>query len=164
MQCNNYRSNGIPEIILLYCITLHQRNPPTSSELSGLPTQTQIAAFYLCHFPNRTPPPLVALDRSFKSQIAVTYVFAIPAAIYRNVPGPGLKVPHGVLFEQFWAPASECPKECSCAFWGFWGPKSTRKALFGALRGRCPKLLKRHSMGHFQARAPQHSCKWRPGS
>ena len=26
--------------------------------------------------------------------------------------GPGQKVPHGVLFECFWAPASECPKEC----------------------------------------------------
>ena len=83
--------------------------------------------------------------------------------------GPGLKVPHGVLFEQFWAPASECPKECFLsAFWPvFWAlkvPKSTQKALFGALRGRCPKLLKKHSVGHFQARAPEHSCKWRPGS
>ena len=47
--------------------------------------------------------------------------------------GPGLKVPHGVLFEQFWAPASECPKECFLsAFWPFWAqkkPKSTQKAL-----------------------------------
>ena len=49
--------------------------------------------------------------------------------------GLGLKVPHGVLFEQFWA-----------------------------LRGRCPKLLKKHSVGHFQAQAPKHSCKWRQGS
>ena len=29
---------------------------------------------------------------------------AIPAAIYRNAGGPGLKVPGPVLFEQFWAP------------------------------------------------------------
>ena len=43
-------------------------------------------------------------------------------------------------------------------------PKNTQKALFGALRGRCPKLLKKHSVGHFQARAPEQSCKWRPGS
>ena len=53
------------------------------------------------------------------------------------------------------------------AFWRFLAPKvpkSTQKALFGALRGRRPKLLKKHSVGHFQARAPEHSCKWRPGS
>ena len=53
-------------------------------------------------------------------------------------------------------------------FFGIFGPKkpqkATRKALFRALRGRCPKLLKKHSVGHFQARAPEHSCKWRPGS
>ena len=81
--------------------------------------------------------------------------------------GPGLKVPHGVLFEQFSAPASECPKEC---FWSVFlslaqkGQKTLQKALFGALRGRGPKLLKKHCVGHFQARAPEHSCKWRPGS
>ena len=41
-------------------------------------------------------------------------------ALRRNMPlstgvlrGPSRKVPHGVLFECFWAPASECPKECS---------------------------------------------------
>ena len=32
------------------------------------------------------------------------------------------KVPHGVLFECFWAPGSECSKECFlsvfCHFWG----------------------------------------------
>ena len=89
--------------------------------------------------------------------------------------GPGLKVPHGVLFGQFWAPASDCPKECFLsAFWPFLGiktPKSTQKALFGALRGRCPKVLKKHSAphcdsaGHFQARALKALlCKWRPGS
>ena len=80
--------------------------------------------------------------------------------------GLGLKVPHGVLFEQFWAPASECPKECFLsAFWRCLAPKtpnSTQKALFAALQGSFPKLLKKHSVGHFQARAPEHSCKWRP--
>ena len=86
---------------------------------------------------------------------------------FTGVPrGPGLKVPHGVLFGQFWAPASKCPKECFLSgFWHFWAqetPKSTQKALFGALRGRCPKSLKKHSVGHFQARG--HSCKWRQGS
>ena len=34
--------------------------------------------------------------------------------------GPGWKVPPGVLFECFWAPASECPKECFLsACWRF---------------------------------------------
>ena len=82
--------------------------------------------------------------------------------------GQGPKVPHGVLFEQFWAPASECPKECFLGAFGHFKaqkmPKSTQKALLEALRGRCPKLPKKHSVGHFQARAPEHSCKWRPGS
>ena len=50
--------------------------------------------------------------------------------------GPGRKVPHRVLFEWFWAPASECPKE-------------SPKALFGALRRRCPKALKKHFVGHL---------------
>ena len=71
--------------------------------------------------------------------------------------GPGRKVPPGVLFGQFWAPASECAKECFLSvFWRFLGPKmpkSTQKALFGALRGRCPKSPKKHSGGHFPARA-----------
>ena len=82
--------------------------------------------------------------------------FAIPAAIYRSafrarafprsafwaILGTCLGVPQRVLFECFLA---------------FFGPKkrqkSTQKALFGALRGRCPKLPKKHSGGHFQARA-----------
>ena len=43
-------------------------------------------------------------------------------------------------------------------------PKSTQKALFGALRAMCPKALTKHSVGHFPARGPGHSCKWRLGS
>ena len=76
--------------------------------------------------------------------------------------GLGQKVPHRVLFECFWAPGSECPKECfSRAFGHFWGSKSTKS--FGALHARCPKPLKKHSVGHFPARAPGHSCEWWPG-
>ena len=68
-------------------------------------------------------------------------------------------MPPGVLFGQFWAPASECPKECFLsAFWRFlglknakkhskstlWGtprqvPKIAQKALQGALSGPGPK-------------------------
>ena len=64
-------------------------------------------------------------------------------------------MPPGVLFGQFWAPASECPKECFLsAFWRFlgqktpkstlWGtprqvPKTAQKALRGALSGPGPK-------------------------
>ena len=75
-------------------------------------------------------------------------------------------MPHRVLFECFWVPGSECPKECFLsACWHFkhakkhsksspWStlsqvPKSTQKALRGALSG---------------PGAPGHSCKWQPGS
>ena len=68
-------------------------------------------------------------------------------------------MPPGVLFGQFWAPASECPKECFLsAFWRFWSlktPKSTQKAVFGALRGRCPKLPKKHSGGALSGPGPK---------
>ena len=56
------------------------------------------------------------------------------------------------------------PKSAFSVFFGvFWASKALKKALCGALRGRCPKLPKKHSGGHFQAWAPEHSCKWRPG-
>ena len=78
---------------------------------------------------------------------------------------PGLKVPNGVFFEWFWAIASECPKKCFLSvFWPFWALKALKKTLLGALRGNRAKSLKKHSVGHFQARGPRHSCKWRLGS
>ena len=79
----------------------------------------------------------------------------------RVLRGRGLKVPHRVLFERFWAIASECPKKCFLsAFWRFLGLENAKKhSKNGALRGNCPKSLKKHSVGHFQ-----RSCKWRPGS
>ena len=53
--------------------------------------------------------------------------------------------------------SSECPKSAFWVLFGtFWAKKkakSTQKALFGALRGRCPKALK-HSVGHSPARGP----------
>ena len=84
---------------------------------------------------------------------------------FTGVPrGPRRKLPHRVLFDCFCAPGSECPTECFLiVFWRFWAqkaPKNTQKALFGALRARCSKALKKQ----FPARAPGHSCKWRPGS
>ena len=102
--------------------------------------------------------------------LPLTSFFAIPAAIYRSAQGPG---PESAPRSAVWvigAPGSECPTKCFLsAFWNsrFLGPKvpkNTRKALFGALRARCPKSLKKHSVGHFQARGPGHSCKWRLGS
>ena len=61
--------------------------------------------------------------------------------------------------EKFWAPASECPKECFLsAFWRFLGlkmTKSTQKALFGALRGRCPKLPKKALRGALSGPGPK---------
>ena len=41
--------------------------------------------------------------------------------------GLGLKVPHRVLFEQFWAPASEYPKSAFECFLAFFGPKKGQK-------------------------------------
>ena len=63
-----------------------------------------------------------------------------------------LGVPQRVLFE------------CFLALLGLKTPENTQKTLFGALRARLPKALGKHSLGHFPARAPEHSCKWRPGS
>ena len=62
------------------------------------------------------------------------------------VRGPGRKVPHGVLFECFWAPGSECPKKCFLsAFWHFLAQKSAKKHL------------KKHSLGHSEPGAQKHS-------
>ena len=103
----------------------------------------------------KDPSVLKMLRRPNPQYFAIAVVFRFPYRYLalRSLPpftgvlqGPGLKVPHGVFFR---------PKKT---------PKSTQKALFGALRGRCPKLLKKHSVGHFQVRALEHSCKWRKGS
>ena len=82
--------------------------------------------------------------------------------------GPGPESAPGVLFECFLGTWLRVPQrvlfECFLAlFFAPKTPKSTRKALFGALGARCPKTLKKHSGGHFRARAPEHSCKWRLG-
>ena len=75
---------------------------------------------------------------------------AIPAAIYRSAPGPGLKVHYGVLFEQFWAAASERPKpqkngkkRSKSTLWGTprQVPKIAPKALRSALSGPGPGAL-----------------------
>ena len=81
---------------------------------------------------------------------------------------PGRKVPPGVLFERFWAPGSECPKECFLsAFWHFWGSKSAKKhsksTLWGT-RSQVPKNTQKALRGTFRPGPPEHSCKWRPGS
>ena len=74
--------------------------------------------------------------------------------------GPGLKVPHGVLFEQFWAPGSKCPKECFLsAFWRFWGqkmPKNTQKALtlWGTPR-QVPKIAQKALRGALSGPGPR---------
>ena len=94
-------------------------------------------------------------------QDQIAPMLAIPAAIYRSALGPGafrvllgtcLGVPQRVLFE------------CFLALLGLKNAKKHSKSSLGALRGKCPKALEKHSVGHFPARAPQHSCKWRPGS
>ena len=82
-----------------------------------------------------------------------------PVAIYKSAPGAG---------PEFWAPASECPEECFLSAFGHFkaqkAPKKHSKSTLRGTPGRCPELSKKHSVGHFQAQAPEHSCKWRPGS
>ena len=81
--------------------------------------------------------------------------FAIPAAIYRGAfRARAGKCPPGVLFGQFWAPPSECPKECFLAFFGPKTPKSTQKALFGAL---ClvPKIAQKALRGALSGPGPK---------
>ena len=89
---------------------------------------------------------------------------------FTGVPrGPDLKVPHGVLFEQLWAPASECPKECFLsAFRHFLAPKNaennSKSTLWGTPR-QVPKVAQKALRRALSLnRAPGHSCKWRPGS
>ena len=72
--------------------------------------------------------------------------------------GPGLKVPHGVLFEQFWAPASECPRECFLSvFWRFFGPKNAKKhsknTLWGTPR-QVPKIAQKALRGALSGPGP----------
>ena len=66
-----------------------------------------------------------------------------------------------------WWWINSCPPNSKCVFWvllGTFGVKKLQQALFGAIGARRPKALKKHSVGHFPARAPGHSRKWRPGS
>ena len=67
-----------------------------------------------------------------------------PRSAFWAILGTCLGVPQRVLFE------------CFLAIFGPKNAKKQSKKLFGALRGRslrCPKLPKKHSGGHFQARA-----------
>ena len=71
----------------------------------------------------------------------------------------GLKVPHGVLSEQFWAPASKCPKECfSSGFWRFLAPKSaknhSKSTLWGTPR-QVPKIAQKALRGALSGPGPE---------
>ena len=64
---------------------------------------------------------------------------------------------------------SDCFSHFLSAVWlAFFSPKNAKKqpksTLWGALRARCPRTLKKHSVAHFPAWAAGHSCKWRLGS
>ena len=73
--------------------------------------------------------------------------------------GPGLKVPFGVLFGQFWAPASECPKECFLSvFWHFLGlklPKSTQKNTLWGTPRQVPKIAQKALRGALSGPGPK---------
>ena len=86
---------------------------------------------------------------------------AIPAAIYRSAfrARAGEVPPPGVLFGQFWAPASECPKECFLsAFWRFLGPKNAKKhsksTLWGTPR-QVPKPAQKALRGALSGPGPK---------
>ena len=77
----------------------------------------------------------------------------------RVLLGPRLKVPPGVLFGQFWAPASECRKECFLsAFWRFLGPKNAKKhsksTLWGTPR-QVPKIAQKAPRGALSGPGPK---------
>ena len=96
--------------------------------------------------------------------------FGIPAAIYKSAQGPWApgKCPPECLLSVFGHLAPSAPKSVFLSvFWRFWGLNNAikhSKAIFGVFGARCPKTLGKHSGGHFPARAPEHSCKWRLGS
>ena len=56
--------------------------------------------------------------------------------------GPGRKVPPGVLFQCFWAPGSECPREC---FLALLGPKNAKKHSKSTLWGTRSQVPKTHT-------------------
>ena len=92
------------------------------------------------HLPLRSRPPLQECSRA-----------------------PGRKVPPEVLFERFWAPGSDSPRE-----WQFSGLKMRHSALkkhsLGHSEPGAHKCSKSTPGGTFRPGALEHSCKWRPGS
>ena len=88
----------------------------------------------------------------FKFRCCFALPLQCPTECFWVLLGTWLRVPQRMLFEVLLA-LSWAPKV----------PKSTQKALFGALGARCPKALKSTLWGTFRP-APGHSCKWRPGS
>ena len=89
-------------------------------------------------------------------------MFAIPAAIYRSAPRPG---PESAPLSAFSSNFGHLLFEC---FSAFSGPKKRQKALKKHSSGHCKAGAQNCSKStlseRFQARAPGHSCKWRPGS
>ena len=59
------------------------------------------------------------------------------------------------------ARAGKCPTERFLSAFGHL-PRSAPRSFFVVLFGTLAK--KKNSVGHFPARAPEHSCKWWPGS
>ena len=86
--------------------------------------------------------------------LGVTEKIAIPAAIYRSAQGPGPESAPGVLFEWFWAPGSECPKECFECFLAFFCPQKRQKALKKHSKARCPKNTQKALWGALSGPGP----------
>ena len=61
-------------------------------------------------------------------------------------------MPPGVLFGQFWAPASECPKECFLSV--FWAKKHSKSTLRGTPR-QVPKIAQKALRGALSGPGPK---------
>ena len=97
---------------------------------------TQRKIFTSCRYLVELGPRQLGLPTYAFATLDLPGKLAILTAIYRSAQGPGQKVPRGVLVECFWAPGSECPKECFwSAAWRLWSPKSSQTTLEKALRG-----------------------------
>ena len=62
--------------------------------------------------------------------------------------------------------AGRCLKGCFLSNFGTFLRSAPQRVLRGVghFEVRSPKSLKKHPLGHFPARVPGHSCRWRPGS
>ena len=96
------------------------------------------------------------------------YCLALPAAIYRSAQGPGPESAPRSAFWVFlgtWLPVPQrVLLECFLAFLGLNNAKKHSRSTLWGTRSQVPNNTQKALRGHFPARAPEHSCKWRLGA